>query len=160
MAAAGEARSVTTLSAAGLWSQPLAPKRSRAHRTARRLRRLLPLLLRSAGVRRRVLAGVLADSSELTPEQALSLVGAYASAPAFVETNNAMRAGHFTAWDRIQVPVTLAWGELDRLVGPGRHAPETVRKLALPGCGHLPMWDDPELVARVILETSSRRAPG
>lgn len=36
------------------------------------------------------------------------------------------------------------------------------RKLvSLPGCGHLPMWDGPSLIARTILEGASRRAtPG
>jgi pimeloyl-ACP methyl ester carboxylesterase len=27
-----------------------------------------------------------------------------------------------------------------------------VQQLTLPNCGHIPTWDDPELVARVILE--------
>jgi pimeloyl-ACP methyl ester carboxylesterase len=31
----------------------------------------------------------------------------------------------------------------------------------LPGCGHIPTWDDPELVSRVVLEASSQRVdPG
>ncbi|PZG16350.1 alpha/beta fold hydrolase [Nonomuraea aridisoli] len=53
-------------------------------------------------------------------------------------------------------PVTIAWGEHDRLL-PRRQAVRAARwsgqrvKL-LKGCGHVPMSDDPELVARVILE--------
>ena len=51
------------------------------------------------------------------------------------------------------VPVTIAWGEHDRLVAPPKARAATAR-LALPGlegCGHTPTWDDPELVARVLL---------
>ena len=57
--------------------------------------------------------------------------------------------------DGIHVPVTLAWGERDRLVRPPRTPPPGWRTVVLPDCGHLPMWDDPALVARVIRETAS-----
>jgi pimeloyl-ACP methyl ester carboxylesterase len=30
--------------------------------------------------------------------------------------------------------------------------PKTVRQIELPDCGHVPTWDDPDLVARVVLE--------
>ncbi len=54
-----------------------------------------------------------------------------------------------------KVPVTIAWGEKDRLlpkrqaVRAGRWAQKRIH--LMPGCGHVPMTDDPELVARVIL---------
>jgi pimeloyl-ACP methyl ester carboxylesterase len=55
------------------------------------------------------------------------------------------------------VPVTIAWGALDRLVGPPKpeRRPTGARFLTLPGVGHTPTWDDPELVARTLLEGSS-----
>jgi pimeloyl-ACP methyl ester carboxylesterase len=31
-----------------------------------------------------------------------------------------------------------------------------VRNVVLSGCGHVPMWDDPEAVAKVLLAGSSR----
>ena len=48
----------------------------------------------------------------------------------------------------------------DRLVGPPREErrPAGTRFLVLPGVGHTPMWDDPELVARTLLEGSARAA--
>jgi pimeloyl-ACP methyl ester carboxylesterase len=56
------------------------------------------------------------------------------------------------------VPVTIGWGEKDRLLLPkqGTRAKQTIpgaRLVPLPGCGHVPMNDDPALVARVVLET-------
>ena len=52
--------------------------------------------------------------------------------------------------------MTIAWGELDRLVGPPKPArrPAGARFLILPAVGHTPTWDDPELVARTLLEGS------
>ena len=53
--------------------------------------------------------------------------------------------------------MTIAWGEHDRLVGPPKpeRRPAGARFLVLPGVGHTPMWDDPELVARTLLEGSA-----
>ena len=58
------------------------------------------------------------------------------------------------------VPVTIAWGERDRLVGPPKpnRRPAGARFLVLPGVGHAPMWDDPPLVARTLLEGSATLA--
>jgi pimeloyl-ACP methyl ester carboxylesterase len=58
-------------------------------------------------------------------------------------------------------PTTIAWGDRDRLLIFGRQAPRARRRLpdarhvVLRGCGHVPTWDDPALVARVLLEASS-----
>lgn len=61
------------------------------------------------------------------------------------------------------MPVTLVWGEKDHLL-PAKarltdELPAEVRSVTLPGCGHLPMWDDPELVSRTILGGGSEHAP-
>jgi pimeloyl-ACP methyl ester carboxylesterase len=53
------------------------------------------------------------------------------------------------------VPLTFAWPDHDRLVGRPRRLPAGARSVTLTGCGHLPTWDDPEQVARVLLEGSS-----
>ena len=58
-------------------------------------------------------------------------------------------------------PTTIAWAEHDRLLLTSRQAPRArrmlpgARHLILHGCGHVPMWDDPEQVARVLLEASA-----
>jgi pimeloyl-ACP methyl ester carboxylesterase len=52
--------------------------------------------------------------------------------------------------------VTVAWGSRDRLLLYGRQAPRARRALpgarhvTLAGLGHVPSFDDPELVAEVI----------
>ncbi|MBV1850295.1 alpha/beta hydrolase [Catellatospora sp. NEAU-YM18] len=61
-------------------------------------------------------------------------------------------------------PVTVAWGDRDRVLLPGQAAiarqrlPEAVH-VTLPRCGHVPMSDDPALVTTTILTTTTRAAP-
>ena len=60
----------------------------------------------------------------------------------------------------LRAPATIAWGTHDGLLLPTealrarRELPEA-RHLWLRGCGHVPMSDDPEQIARVLLEGSS-----
>ena len=74
--------------------------------------------------------------------------------------NRAMRTHVFDPTDYPDLPVTLAWGELDRLLAPPRpeRRPAGSRYLVLPGVGHTPMWDDPELIAETLLQGSSLAA--
>ncbi len=59
------------------------------------------------------------------------------------------------------VPTTVAWGDKDRLLPPhqARRAEGRlpgVHHVSLPDCGHVPMVDHPDLVARVIADTVAR----
>ncbi|MEA2302411.1 MAG: hypothetical protein QOE44_2946 [Solirubrobacteraceae bacterium] len=156
LARAGRARSVTALSPAGLWAAPLlargAPARGRAHVVVRRLRPVLPILLSSRRVRRLALGHVIADPDRVPYRPALRIVRSYARASAYDATNTAMRQSFFAGAEEIAVPVTLAFGERDRLIRPVRLPIPGARSLILPGCGHIPMWDDPGLVSRLILD--------
>jgi len=154
LALAGHARSVTAIAPAGLWPEPLAPKRGLAQVLAKAVLPVLPALVRSARGRRIALAGSIADPERVPPEAALRLVRAYAQAPGFADVNAAMRAGRFTQLHEIRVPVTFGWPEHDRLVARPRRLPAGVRSVVLPGAGHLPMWDAPELVAALLLKGS------
>jgi pimeloyl-ACP methyl ester carboxylesterase len=154
LASAGHARSVTAIAPAGLWPEPLAPKRGIARGLVKAVRPGLRVLVRSSAGRRLALAGTVAHAERVPLEAALRLVQAYADAPGFEEVNRAMRAGRFTRLEQIRVPVTLAWAEHDRLVARPAHLPPTVRSVVLPGAGHLPMWDAPEAVAKVLLQGS------
>jgi pimeloyl-ACP methyl ester carboxylesterase len=57
-------------------------------------------------------------------------------------------------------PTTIAWAQHDRLLLAGRQAPRArrwlpeARHVTLHGCGHVPMWDDPDQVARAILDAA------
>jgi pimeloyl-ACP methyl ester carboxylesterase len=159
LARQGRARSVTSLCAAGFWPRPLLsdgePARKPGRAVARALLPVLGALLRTETGRRVALGMNMAHPERVTHAEALDIVRAYALAPGYPATNVAMRRATFAGPEGIDVPVTLAWGERDRLVRAPRTPPAGWRTVVLADCGHLPMWDDPPLVVRVIRETVS-----
>jgi pimeloyl-ACP methyl ester carboxylesterase len=157
----GAARSVTCLSPAGLWRAPLGPAKSNTRLWARRLRPAVPLALTVPPLRRRALQTFAARPENVPPAAGRELVLGWIDADGYDGANKAMREHIFeTAGYPAEVPVTIAWAEHDRLVGPPREErrPPGTRFLVLPGVGHTPMWDDPELVARTLLDGSARPA--
>jgi pimeloyl-ACP methyl ester carboxylesterase len=154
------ARSVVGLCPAGFWKEPLGPRRNSARAAARAMRPILPIL-RIPAVRRRVLAGNIHHPERVPAADAVRLVRGYANASAYVEANRLMRGGIVGDLADVTVPVTLAWAEFDTLVRPkplrDGILPAGVRQVELPGCGHVPTWDDPGLVARVVIEGTDRR---
>jgi len=61
---------------------------------------------------------------------------------------------------QLRVPVTIGWGTRDRLLIPrqaerARPLLPQARHVPLPGCGHIPMSDDPDGVAALLLTTSA-----
>jgi pimeloyl-ACP methyl ester carboxylesterase len=157
----GAARSVTCLSPAGLWRKPLGPAKGTSRIWARRLRPLVPLALRICSLRRRALLTFSAHPDRIPAAAGRELVLGWIDADGYDGANKAMREHIFEpAGYPPEVPVTIAWAEEDQLVGPPRPEcrPAGARFLVLPGVGHTPMWDDPELVARTILEGSAPAA--
>ena len=153
----GRAASVTCLSPAGLWRSPLGARRRDPQRWARRLRPLISMALRLRAPREAMLRTFAAHPERIPVEQGRQLVLGWIDASDYAGANRAMRTHLFDpAGYPEDVPVTIAWGELDRLVGPPKpeRRPADARFLTLPGVGHTPTWDDPELIARVLLEGS------
>jgi pimeloyl-ACP methyl ester carboxylesterase len=160
LAKAGRALSVTGLSTAGLWKRPLGPRPGAdVRQIGRRLLPLLPVLLRSAQGRRLLLRSSVGHPERVPPAAALRLVRSYVTSPGFEGANAAMRAAVFSGVERIRVPVTLAWAELDRLVRRPRETAPGWRTLVLTGCGHIPTWDDPEQVAQLLLQATRGQTP-
>ena len=151
---AGRALSVTAINPAGFWARPLGPRPEVARRTAKRLLPLARPLLATASGRHAALGGAMAHPERVPAAAAYRLVKAYALSPGFSRANSEMRRSVFSGIERIEVPVTLAWSDRDRLVGrPGRELPG-VRTVGLIDCGHLPTWDSPAQVAEAILATT------
>jgi pimeloyl-ACP methyl ester carboxylesterase len=156
LAKLGRARSVVALDPAGLW-----PKRSPL--SARATLWLLhhappppPALLRSRLGRRVLLRRIYGRPERVPPEEALEAAAVMRSTRGFGEHLRETAHGRFTGGQRIEIPVTIAYGERERLVPKrarrGEELPAHTRWVMLPGCGHVPTWDDPELVARTIFE--------
>ncbi|MHB1808482.1 MAG: alpha/beta fold hydrolase [Solirubrobacteraceae bacterium] len=155
IASLGEAASVTAIAPAGLWPRALVPKPEVARTVARALAPAISALMRLAPFRQIAMAGIVAHPERVTAAQAATLIRAYANATGFTAANRAMRAGRFVQLAEIDVPVTLVWPERDRLIAPLRAVPEGVRQERLADCGHLPMFDDPKLVADVLRRSSA-----
>ncbi|MEU8382667.1 alpha/beta fold hydrolase [Streptosporangium sp. NPDC048865] len=161
LASRGVVASAAALSPAGFWNRTeLMYARAVLRATRASARRMSPekaAALAEDPLSRALSGGVMmAHPSRITPEAMLAGLQALKDASGFDETL-ASFAGLMPPAPP-KVPVTIAWGEHDRLL-PRRQAVRAARwsgqrvKL-LKGCGHLPMTDDPELVARVLLEAS------
>lgn len=157
MGRAGWAASVTAISPAGLWRAPIGERRVNTRVWARRLRPLVALALHNRRVRERALATFAARPGQIPAAAGRKLVLGWIDANGYDGANRAMRTHVFDPADYPDLPVTLAWGELDRLVAPPRpeRRPEGARFVVLPGVGHTPTWDDPELIAATLLQGSS-----
>jgi pimeloyl-ACP methyl ester carboxylesterase len=161
LAKAGRARTVAGICPAGLWSAPLARGgqqvvRGRAHRLARRARPLIPVAMLSPALRRTVLSPFVAHPDRVPYSAAWRMISSYARATAYEATSAAMRADHFTGAEQVTVPVTLAFGERDRLIRPVRTSIPHARTVVLPDCGHIPMWDDTPLVTQILLDVAAQ----
>lgn len=156
----GHAASVVALAPAGFWPQPLAASNGLLMRVGRATRPVLPLLLRIPELRNRVLVSALGGPGGFSYADGSALVQGYVRATDFARVNAAMRARTFDWSSRLatvseRVPVHVLWGGRDPLVqAPRRALPETVTVHRLPEAGHMPMFDDPEAITRLLLDVS------
>jgi pimeloyl-ACP methyl ester carboxylesterase len=160
----GRAASATALSPAGFWTggEGIFSRVSlwAMVRTARLAAPYADALLAAPLRRKLAFAQVAAHPERIPAPDAADTLRALAWAPSFDETLRAMIRQRFSHGEQIDVPVTIAWGELDHLL-PTRqalwaaHLVPSARSLLLYGCGHVPTYDDPEQVARALLEGSS-----
>ncbi|NEE15928.1 alpha/beta fold hydrolase [Streptomyces sp. SID7499] len=156
-------RSVTALSPAGFWNEAERRYAFTVLSTMRQIARRLPppvveRLARPALGRTLLTSTIYARPGRRAPEAVVAETLALANAQGFSETLRSGRTVQFTD-DIVGTPVTVAWGSRDRLLIPrqGVRAKGVIpraRLVRLPGCGHVPMNDDPALVARVVLDGS------
>ena len=173
LAAAGHARSVTALSPAG-FATPAQLRRAlrvlRGHRLgAFTPTPVLKVFYRTGFGRSFSFGWLVRDPGVLTAERALADTLALRGGKGFNAVARHGREYAFTAnpgafgpgADSPEgVPVTVAWGSRDRILLPvqalrARERLPAARHVTLDGCGHVPMSDDPPLVAGVILQTTA-----
>lgn len=165
-AAAGRAASVTALSPAGFWRTEREARIGRAifrimQGAGTVLRPQAPMLARSTAGRALVYAAVISRPSRMSAEQAQGDMAAFLAARPALDLVLAQMT-HFTGTVPDGIPVTIAWGTRDRLLPPrqvlvAKARLPRARVMPLRGCGHVPMTDDPALVADVLLQGSSTR---
>lgn len=160
----GHARSVTALSPAGFWT---GAERRYAYAVLLGMRAgakaipdgMLQRLARSAAGRAALTSTIYARPGRRSPEAVVAETRSMRQATGFAPTLEVGRSAEalFTS-DIPDVPVTIGWGRKDRLLlrRQGVRAKKAIpgaRLVALDGCGHVPMNDDPAMVARLVLDT-------
>jgi pimeloyl-ACP methyl ester carboxylesterase len=164
MAHAGTARSACVLSPAGFGNMREGTYARAllvgARRAAQRLDRYAEVV--NGGPVRRTLAQwqFAARPWRIPADEAAGAMHNLARSPGFEATLEALR-DHAFGGHTLDCPVTVAWGEKDRLLIYSRQSARArrllpdARHVTLTGCGHVPTWDDPEQVAQVLLEGSA-----
>jgi pimeloyl-ACP methyl ester carboxylesterase len=160
----GLARSVTALSPAGFWRTEAGFGYTRrlfstVERVGRRVGPRAPRLVRSTAGRTMMFGWINAHPSRLDPDRALGDFHAFTLAQPALHSL-VREATPFTGLVPANIPVTIAWAARDLVLPPyqarqARAALPGARHIRLPGCGHVPMSDNPALVARVLLQGSA-----
>ncbi len=126
------------------------------HRSARAIAPYADRLCATAAGRVAAFATVCARPARLDPAGAAAALRNLAASPGFQPTLATLRDDHFRGGGELSGEIVIGWGAKDRLLLPrqGDRAARAIRAarlVALPGCGHVPMSDDPQLVADLIL---------
>jgi pimeloyl-ACP methyl ester carboxylesterase len=165
LATRGRGLTVTAFSPAGTWdaaSEDHKQGRARLKAVAARARRgrpFLPLVARIGAVRREALKLNAVHGERVSAADLISLtddVIGCTGVPDLLETPEGLER-----IDPPPCPITIAWSREDRvlpLATNGERAKELVpgaRFIVLEDVGHVPMFDDPALVVRTVLETTA-----
>jgi pimeloyl-ACP methyl ester carboxylesterase len=167
LARRGRARSVVALSPAGGWREA-----DDVHRTASKISRstrlgtgAAPFLrgpLIAPRARRAMLRQVMERGDRMPADALLEMLvdaGRCAILDQFVAATG--RDGPFAGdMSHVSCHVRIAWGQNDRVIPPDRYGRPLLDRVpqaefvVMPGVGHMPMYDDPLLVAATILEVT------
>ena len=161
LARRGRAASVCALSPAGFWTagdgfQKRAFGRIRRGVAIGRLSRpVLPLVYRVATLRRLIFRDVACHGDRVSVARALEFIDDGIGCEVLADLICA--ADWLIApLEPLPCPITIAWGQGETLPSPGAYDGRISQAsvITLPDVGHVPMLDDPELVARTILSTT------
>ncbi|MEU8004511.1 alpha/beta hydrolase [Catellatospora sp. NPDC049111] len=165
LAAAGVVASATAISPAGFWTRRHL-RYALTVLTVMRWGTLLPqpvvrANMRPSRTRALAFAMLMRHPGRLDAERAVADALALRGAAGFRPVARAAARG-YEFRGAPSVPVTVAWGDRDRILlprqaGTARERLPQARHVTLPGCGHVPMSDDPALLAEVIIATTATR---
>jgi pimeloyl-ACP methyl ester carboxylesterase len=172
LAKRGRARSVVALAPAGGWSCGDGEGPRIGQFFARQIKMLershawSERIMRRPGTRRLAFREIMRHGELVSPADAASISQAALDCSISRRAIQALLADDAALTirdlDRITCPVLLATPQFDRVLPGPRHAPRYRREIpgveaiALPGCGHVPVWDDAKLVTSLIVEQIER----
>jgi len=95
------------------------------------------------------------EPKRVSADAAARFVSDLADSPGFVATVLDTHLRRFHGGGAIDVPVTIVYGQRERIVPLAacrrEELPANSRWLTPPRLGHVPMWDDPDALARILL---------
>lgn len=161
------ALSLSLLSPTGLWGRSM-PLWARAtfrmsQLAGRLLRPAVPPLAQTAWGRTAFTFQAFGRPWSIDPEDLTDDVLNLIHSPGVEPLYQAARQRAFVDGQGLRIPVSIAFGTRDISLPRRAHRqigelPSDLRCFALPGCGHVPMYDDPDAIIRVIRETTARAA--
>ncbi len=163
LAADGRAHSVVALSPAGLWTaiSRRSPLMDVNRSIAKLTRPVAPVISRSALLRNLGFRYAVERTEMLTPELTADAARDLAGARGYDAAHDGMVHRSFDRSEEIpeQLPVVIAFGDNDRIIPStsGRerqHSPIQARWVTLERCGHVPMWDVPDVTVALIRDTA------
>ncbi|HEY4277897.1 MAG TPA: alpha/beta fold hydrolase [Conexibacter sp.] len=169
LARRGVVASAAALSPIGFWNTPEKVTSRATLRMSRLMaRRASPVtsrLVSSAPGRIVALSSFYGHPTRLDPAVARADIAALAASTGFDAALPRLRDYAFADGAALDpVPVTIGWGTRDRLLlyrtqsQRARQRLPHARHVPLPGCGHLPMHDDPDAVASLLRVASADSA--
>lgn len=174
LAKRGRARSVVALAPGGGWTpgdgeaQRLGRFFARQMRLTRAAAPRMAMIFRRPGPRRLALRDIMRHGELVSLADAVQLAEASLRCTVAAQVIEALATDRedlmLQDLARITCPVKLASPQFDRVLPAELHAPRFRREIpgvdsvTLPGCGHVPMWDDAQLVTRTIMEFVDRHA--
>lgn len=172
LAKRGRALSAIAFSPGGGWSpasgegERLARLFARQRRLARAFAAIVPTVIRHPLVRRLAMRDVMCRGELVPPADVVEMMRASLGCAVFGEVLDALRSGKalLEGLDRIAAPTLIAWPRHDRMLPLTQHAERFRTEIpgvefrVLEGVGHVPTWDDPQLVADLIRGFAVRHA--
>jgi pimeloyl-ACP methyl ester carboxylesterase len=165
LAKRGRARAVVAVSPAGFftpWEAALTRWSLKLNGAAARRGRPVTeaLLVRPRG-RPIALGSVMAHGGRVPAAQAVAMTRNLAASAGFGPTLDTLTRERFGGGEQVRVPVTVVWGGRDAILFPWQAERALAelpgaRHVPLRGAGHVPMWDDPDTVARELLAAGRR----
>jgi pimeloyl-ACP methyl ester carboxylesterase len=172
LAKRGRALSALALAPGGGW----APESGEADRLARLFARqrqlartfapIVPAVIKNPLLRRLAMHDVMYHGELVPPADVVQMMSASLHCAIFPRVIEALRSdrARITDLEQISAPTLIAWPRHDRMLPMSRHADRfraeipDVEFRVLEGVGHVPTWDDPQLVADLIRDFAGRNA--
>ena len=172
LAKRGRALSVVALAPGGGWTHNsgeadrLARLFTRQRQLARAFAPAVPRVVKSPIFRRLALRDVMYRGELVPPPDIVQMMRASLQCTIFSRVIDALRSdrARVNGLHEISAPTLIAWPRHDRMLPMSHHADRfrteipAVTFRVLEGVGHVPNWDDPQLVAGLIRNFAARHA--